>query len=31
MVPPSMAERLNIDALAVLAVIRDEARGDRQM
>jgi hypothetical protein len=24
-VPPSMAERLNIDALAVLAVIRDEA------
>jgi hypothetical protein len=24
-VPPSMAERLNIDARAVLAVIRDEA------
>ena len=25
-VPPSMAERLNTDALAVLAVIRDEAK-----
>jgi hypothetical protein len=25
-VPPSMAERLNMDALAVLAVIRDEAK-----
>ena len=26
-VPPDVAERLNADAMAVLAVIRDEARG----
>ena len=30
-VPPSMAEHLNTDAMAVLAVIRKRSRDDREM
>ena len=30
-VPPAVAEHLNTDAMAVLAVIRNEAAGEREM